>query len=129
MLFFLITSSSHAQEIKSTENELKNMLCKQWTIEYVTLDGEKSEYLPGPIELINFKFNKDGTYELIKEFEENNIGSWIYIPENKYVELVMNKSTNSRITYIDKTKLIILLIPDKNDPPGLPDMEFHLKPK
>ncbi len=122
-----INLTSFAQEVTLSESELKNVLCKQWEIEYAMMNGMKIGQMPGASDF-DLKFKKDGTYDLIREDEKNESGIWTYNSEKKYVELAIKEKVTSRIKSIDKTKLILILVSGQNDPPGLPSVEVHFKP-
>ena len=122
-----INLNCFAQEVTLSESELKNVLCKQWEIEYALMNGMKIGQMPGASDF-DFNFKKDGTYDLIREDGKNESGIWTYNSEKKYVELSIKEKVTSRIKSIDKTKLILTLVSGQNDPPGLPSVEVHFKP-
>ncbi|MDX1830514.1 MAG: hypothetical protein R3342_13320 [Lutibacter sp.] len=119
--------TSSAQEVTLTKSELKSILCKQWGIEYAMINGVKTGQMPGASDF-DFKFKKDGKFDLIRENGKNESGIWTYDTENKYVDLSIKGKITSRIKSIDKTKLIMTLVPGRNDLPGLPNVEVRFKP-
>lgn len=119
--------TSSAQEVTLTNSELKSILCKQWGIEYAMINGVKTGQMPGASDF-DFKFKKDGEFDLIRENGKNESGIWTYDTENKYVDLSIKGKITSRIKSIDKTKLIMTLVPGRNDPSGLPNVEVRFKP-
>ncbi len=116
-----------SQNITLNASELESVLCKQWQIEYATMNGMKIRQMPGAADF-DFKFKSDGTYELIREDGSNDKGTWVYDTEKKYVELSIKQKTTSRIKSIDNNKLVLTLVSGQNDPPGLPSVEVHFKP-
>jgi hypothetical protein len=116
-----------AQEISLNKSDLESVLCKQWEIEYASMNGMKIGQMPGASDF-DFKFKSDGKYDLIREDGKNESGVWVYDTENKYVELSIKGKVTSRIKSIDKNKLILILVSGKNDPKGLPSVEIHFKP-
>lgn len=73
-----------AQDINLSKSELESTLCKQWEIEYASMNGMKIGQMPGSADF-DFKFKSDGKYDLIREDGNNESGIWTYDSENNYV--------------------------------------------
>ncbi|MEM6516590.1 MAG: hypothetical protein AAF688_10445 [Bacteroidota bacterium] len=119
--------NSYGQDIELSDSKLKSILCQQWEIEYTMMNGMKLGQMPGAADF-DLKFKNDGSYDIIREDEDNDSGIWTYKPQDKYVELSVKNKVTSRIKSINKNKLILILVSGKDDPPGLPNMEVHFKP-
>lgn len=128
ILFIALGNSLAAQKISQNESELKSLLCQQWEIEFAIMGGMKIGQLPGATDF-DFKFRADGTYDVIKDNEETNTGSWKFYPDEKYVELEMNGTKTSRIASISGNKLVLVMTPEDSGPPGMGEIETHFKPK
>lgn len=122
-----LNSPLFAQDINLSNSELVSTLCKQWEIEYALMGEMKIGQMPGAADF-DFKFKPDGKYDLLGEDGKNESGTWIYNSEKKYVELSIGGNVTSRIKWINKHKLILILVSGQNDPPGLPSLEVHFKP-
>ena len=104
------------------KSELKDVLCKQWGIEYAMMNGKKIGQMPGATDF-DFIFSSDGSYDLIREDGDNKSGTWIYNLANKNIELSIEDKMTSRIISINKDKMIVTLVSDR-----LPGVEIHFKP-
>jgi len=128
ILFITMNNSLIAQKISQKESELKPLLCIEWEIEYANLGAIKIGKIPGAKDF-DMKFRPDGTYDIIKDDGETNTGNWKYYLDKKYVELEINGTITSRITYIDKNKLVLIMTSEDNGPSGMAKIETHFKPK
>jgi hypothetical protein len=122
-----MNSMLYAQDVSLNESELKSILCHQWEIEYALMGGMKIGQMPGAADF-DFNFHSDGKYDILSEDGDNKNGLWTYDTENKYIELSIKEKVTSRIKFISKNKLILILVSGQNDPSGLPSMEIHFKP-
>ena len=129
LLSWLLGFTSHlnAQKITLGKEDLKAVLCQQWGVDFAKMGEMKIKQIPGATDF-DFRFKPDGTYEIIEEKGEIREGSWTFYPEGKYVELEINGTTTSRIASINASKLILVMTPEDNGPPGLPKLEVHFKP-
>lgn len=125
-IFIGMNFNLNAQNVIQTQKELKDILCKNWKPDYALMGGMKINQLPNNI-AFEFEFNLDNSYFVIKD-KDRQKGKWTLNPNKKYVELSINGKVTSRITKINPTEFILVLVSDgKNDPPGLPNMEIHFK--
>ncbi len=53
---------------------------------------------------------------------------WKYQPEDKYIELSVDGKITSRITSLNNSKLILILVSGKSESTKLPNVIIHFKP-
>lgn len=115
-----------AQNVTQSRVELNKILCKKWAPEYALMGGMRINQLPNNI-AFKLEFNYDNSYLVLKENEKQK-GKWTQNTSEKYVELIINNKITSRITKINETEFILVLVSDnKNEPLGLPSLEIHFK--
>jgi hypothetical protein len=115
------------QNVKMTESELETTLTNQWEIEFATMGSEKIGQMPGAKDF-DFLFTKDGKFDLIEDDGTIRKGFWKYLPDENYIELTIDGKITSRITSLNKSKLILILVSDKSSPSKLTNVEIHFKP-
>ncbi|PCI31341.1 MAG: hypothetical protein COB60_12100 [Flavobacteriaceae bacterium] len=116
-----------AQNIKLSTAKLKNVLCKQWKIDYSMMGGMRIGELPGAPDF-DFNFKSDGHYDLIREDGNNESGIWFFNYKKKFVELAIEGKVTSRIKSIKKDKFVLIFVVRDEDHPGLLSVEVHFKP-
>jgi hypothetical protein len=127
-LFLTINFNSKAQNITQTKTELNTILCKNWKVDYAIMNGMRINQLPNNI-AFEFEFHNDNSYFVIKEKTKRK-GKWNFNQNKKYIDLIIDNKTNSRITKINENELVLVLVSDgKSNPPEMPNMEVYLKAK
>jgi hypothetical protein len=131
VVFALIIScqfSVKAQEITLKPSKLESVLCKRWQVEYAKMGEMKIEQIPGATDF-DLLFDKNGTYQVIKtDSEDSQSGTWTYDTKNNSVELEANGNVKFQVKSITKEKLILSLNLGDDAPPGMSNLELHLKP-
>ena len=115
------------QNVKLTQSELETILTHQWEIEFAMMGSEKIGQMPGAKDF-DFLFKKDGKFDLIEDDGTIRTGFWKYLSEDNYIELTIDGRITSRITSLNKNKLILILVSGKSDSSKLPNVKIHFKP-
>ena len=115
------------QNVKMTESELGTILPNQWEIEFATMGSQKIGQMPGAKDF-DFLFSKDGKFDLIEDDGTIRKGFWKYVSEENYIELSIDGNITSRITLLNKNKLILILVSGKSESSKLTNVEIHFKP-
>jgi len=115
------------QNVKLTQSELETILTHQWEIEFAMMCSEKIGQMPGAKDF-DFLFKKDGKFDLIEDDGTIRTGFWKYLSEDNYIELTIDGRITSRITSLNKNKLILILVSGKSDSSKLPNVKIHFKP-
>ncbi len=123
--FFIGSFLSNAQSLTQTKEELTQLLCKRWDINYAKIGEMKIEQMPGASDF-DILFDKDGTYEIINADGEANKGKWTYYPKKQFVQMEINDRQTLRVIDISENKLICTSTPGTDGPPMNTEIHFKL---
>jgi hypothetical protein len=103
--FLTIILSSYtlfSQEIKSSREELTKLLCKNWEVNEVIVNGEMTENKLTTI--IEFRIDNTFFEKPITDKSEN--GVWVYNKEKKCVDLIKKEKLVGTIKFINQEQFI-----------------------
>lgn len=103
--FLTIILSSYtlfSQEIKSSREELTKLLCKNWEVNEVIVNGEMTENKLTT--LIEFRIDNTFFEKPITDKSEN--GVWVYNKEKKCVDLIKKEKLVGTIKFINQEQFI-----------------------
>ncbi|HEX4849170.1 MAG TPA: lipocalin family protein [Puia sp.] len=108
MILLISSSNSFCQAINLEGDSLKNLLCKQWKMDYAIMGGMRIDKMPGAAET-NFEFKNDGTFiQTTNISSQKTKGGWSYDKNKKVVKLISNGKSNFNIISLKKDELIML---------------------
>ncbi len=119
--------SLFAQNVNLTESELASILTNKWGINFALMGSEKINHMPGSKDF-DFLFKDNGEFDLIEEDGTIRKGFWKYFSKDNYIELSLEGKVTSRITSVNRNKLIMILVSEKGHSAKLKNVEIHFKP-
>jgi hypothetical protein len=99
-LFLLIGCCAIAQNVTRSKAEVTEMLCRDWKIDYATIDGVQ---LPMQAK-IEIRFNRDNTYDITVIGEVSN-GTWVFNEKEKFVEVEAKRGKKMHIISLTENEL------------------------
>jgi hypothetical protein len=124
LCFFTVTFFCNAQSLTQNKDELTQLLCQRWDIDFAKIGEMRIEQMPGAQDF-DVVFYNDGSYEIIDTTSEANKGIWTYYPEKKFIQLEINGRKTLRVIDLYKNKMVCSSTPGTDGPPM--DIEIHFK--
>jgi hypothetical protein len=127
LIFILSFFSIFAQDIKMSKNELTKMLCKEWKIDSIVVNGEKMT-LGKSIQDSGIEFKNDNTFVEKPYLEKSEKCSWKYNVEKQCVELFKNDKLIGTIKSVIDGFLVYMPFLDGETKKTVKSSEIYLKP-
>ena len=125
---FLFSFTLFSQEIKMEKEELAKVLCKNWRINMMFVNGEEMLLSESFLHTGGMEFKTDYTY-LEKPVTENTVkGNWNYNEEKHCVELFMENKFIGTIKSVNAEKLVYLPFLDEDAKKLIKSSEMYLSP-
>jgi hypothetical protein len=101
--------TSYSQSINIPADNVTNLLCKKWEMDYVIANGMKISSMPGAPEM-NYEFNKDKTFVLTSNSTSTKLkGTWSYDQSKKLIKLTLNGQSNTSVIALKDDQLEIIV--------------------